>query len=116
MDATFFDMDPPIVQGRTGEIMCWTSQLTDASGCVDVRVWDNPCYEILGVTASKLRQMWETGVECDAERDTLLEQLNGNLDRSIRANCTGKIWSYGGQTSMKHQRQINVEALELLDS
>ena len=76
-----------------------------------MRVWDQACYELFDVTASKLRELWEQGVENPDDQANLLDSLNKNLGRTYNFACTARIWSHGQRNAM-HQLQVNVNMIE----
>ena len=110
----FFVADPPIVGDSPKEKICWNTRFTDVSGSLDVKVWDRACFELFGVAASKLREMWESGVEDEDARVEVLEKLNRHLDKMWRASCTLNIWSFGTK-HRQHRVQINVNFVEMSD-
>jgi len=107
----FFDCDPPILGADRNEKICWSTTFSDVTGVVPVRVWDKPCFELLHMTAPKMRACWEKGVTHEDQRTTLLAQLNQNLDREVRLSCTANVWSYGSKNK-QHQFQVNVNLAE----
>ena len=46
LNATFFEQDVPILQVGEHEKMCWRTTLTDATGTIEVKIWDRACYQI----------------------------------------------------------------------
>ena len=46
--AAFFDNDAPIVGDDAKEKICWRTSLADASGTLDVRVWDRAAFDLFG--------------------------------------------------------------------
>jgi len=112
LTAKFFEEDPPIVGDDTKAKMCWRTTFQDESGCCDVKVWDKPCYNLFGLTASGLRAKWEEGLEDPAKRNDILLELNGPMENSIRCLCKLSVWSYGAANAAQHLSQINVNLID----
>ena len=110
----FFHDDAPLVQKEDQEIMCWKTTLTDETGHVRVKVWDKPCYEIFGVTASKLRELWEQGVEQNEDQESILQDLNKNMNKQIECRCEAVIWQRG-KTNENMSANVNVYAVDIKD-
>ena len=108
----FFDNDAPILDKGDADIMCWKSKLTDNTGSIVVKVWDKPCYDIFGVTADKLREMWESGVENPGERDAILASLITNLAHNVDTACSAEMWRWGAREE-KVAVNVNINDIEL---
>ena len=39
--------------------MCLRTSLQDVTGTIAVKIWDAACYELFGVIATGLRELWE---------------------------------------------------------
>ena len=103
----FFEKDPPIIDTTRGEIMCWKTMMEDASGRLQVQVWDKACYELLSLTVTKLRTLWEEGHEDTAKQPTILDTLNKALADDVTCLCRADTWSYG-KKDLKHAVQVKV--------
>lgn len=114
LDTSFFEQDPPLVGDDPKEKMCWKTKITDCTGEVAVKVWDKACHTIFKVTASKMRQIWESGSEDPDKQPEILETLNECLEQSFIMNCTANVWSYGYKTQ-KADVQMNVNLVEASD-
>ena len=55
----FFEKDPPIVGEGNREQVCWPCTITDATGELEVKVWEKPFHTIFGLTSSGVRELWE---------------------------------------------------------
>jgi hypothetical protein len=111
---SFFDGDAPIIQVSEGkEKMCLTAEVGDATGNVIVKLWDFACYDIFHVTAPKLKDFWEKGVEDEEEKATVLEELNKSMDVEFRLFGTIKLWKFGFK-EVNHKAQININSVERL--
>jgi hypothetical protein len=116
----FFDADAPVFEstkeGSAGkEIMRWAATLTDASGDVSATFWDKPCFELFEVAAARLREYWETGVEEPSKQVDILAALNKNLSKEMLCVCSAEVRTFG-QKNVKHETQLNVNVVELLDA
>ena len=60
----FFEVDPPIVPRGDEGVVCWRTQLRDATGSIIVRVWNKACFSLFGITVDKMREDWGDGHEC----------------------------------------------------
>ena len=112
LTADFFTNDAPILEKGDANIMCWKSELQDSSGKLEVKVWDKACYEIFGVTADKLRELWETGVENSSEVEKILADLNENLGGNIVCACSADLWRWGGRKE-KVAVNVNINDVEI---
>ena len=113
LDTQFFDGDCPIV-GESKPRMCLVNTLTDATGTVPVKLWDAACYELLGVTATRLQELWEQGIERPEERQKVLEGLNERLTHKVKAICKIKVSEFGFKTP-QYDVQVNVNMVEGVD-
>ena len=112
LKAHFFQEGPPILEVGSEDNMCWRTTITDATGEMSVKVWDRACQQSWSCNASRLRKRWEDGHEHPDKQSDLLETLNTNLAGQVLCMCTAKIWTYGDK-EVKHQVQVNVDALEV---
>ena len=87
--------------------------MSDGSGEVEVKVWDSPCYELFGVTASGLRKLWEAGYEDASQQHSILKQLNQDTDRIFDCMISIDVWSPNPRTEFR--MQVNVNCLEVFD-
>ena len=95
------------------EEVCWTTDAYDSSGKLQVKIWDAAFRSLCGITADRLREIWDEGVEKEEERDVLIEELNMHSDCCILMSCTGSVWVSGGKEK-KHAVQVNVNAIDVL--
>ena len=109
LTAKFFETAP--VVGDIKEKMCIQTVLTDPTGEVDIKLWDDACFELFQMTAPVLKKKWEDAMEETDEQDGLLKELNEHLRNKVRVMCTVKIWSYGFKTKT-HVPQLHVNAVE----
>ena len=114
LNESFFDADPPLVGEAPNEKMCWRISLADETGSCFVKVWDKPCRDLFGHTASSLRCKWEEGHEDAEKRTDILQDLNRGLVEVVRCVCKLSIWSFGSKTE-KHEPQIDVNLLDMVD-
>ena len=105
LNDKFFEDDAPFVDKNGNEIIRWNTCITDNSGEIQVTVWDRAAYELLGVTASKLRSYWEEGVEASDKRAAILSNLNKQLNKEVTCFCQAQVWQYG---NAPHQQKVNV--------
>ena len=111
-EAGFFDDDPRTVDSYGTMRMCWKTRITDASGSVEVKLWDKACYTILGMTATRFQQCWQDGYEHEEQREDLLKTLNKNLDgTTYTAFCNMKLNTYGSREPI-HIAEIHVNTTE----
>ena len=80
-----------------------------------MKVWGNAFRAITSVTADRLREMWEAGVERPGEPEQILKDLNATLNREVYLSCSARPWSYGSNP-VKHKVDANVNAAEILSS
>ena len=111
----FFEEDPPIKDSRERDIMCFSTSLEDNTGRVNVKLWDRACSDILGITASKLREYWEQGVEDPTTQKELLTTLNKNFSNVFTCSCSLSFWKKGIK-DVKGQVTINVNAAEMQEA
>ena len=110
----FFDEDPPIVGEGPSSRVCWPTTFKDETGSTNIRVWDSAFFDLTNVSAIKLRSLWEDGFDNEGKRESILETLNGKIDKKVRLACTSSIWAYGG-TVKKYKAEINVDAAYTVD-
>ena len=111
-EATFFDNDPPTVDSNGTLKMCWKTYITDASGTVEVNLWDKACFSIFEMTATRFQQCWEEGYESKGKREDLLNKLNKNLaGTTYTAFCNMKLNTYGLKEPI-HKAEIHVNNAE----
>ena len=67
---------------------------------------------IFGVTADKLREMWESGVENPGGRDQILASLNTNLAYNVVCACSAELWRWGARKE-KVAVNVNINDIEL---
>ena len=113
LEQDFFDNDVPVVGHESSEKMCWRTILSDDSDEVEVKVWDSPCYELFGVTASGLRKLWEAGNEDASQQHGILKQLNQDTDHIFDCTISIDVWSPAPRTEFR--MQVNVNSLEVFD-
>ena len=112
LTAAFFDEDVPITETTKGDIMCYKTEITDKSGNVAVKLWNDACYSLFGVTSSRLQQLWEEGVEHENRRTHVLEILNRNTSNNVALLCKAEVWTpYGAKSAVVN---INVNSIEIL--
>ena len=111
LDKSFFTEDPPLVGDEHKEYICWKTTMTDASGQMPVRVWDEACRSVFGITADRLREMWGQGADDEEQRGAILTTLNAKLDAEVFCLCTADVRVWGSKTA-QHDAQTNVNALE----
>ncbi len=112
LTAAFFDDDAPIVGDDAKEKICWRTSLADASGTVDVRVWGRAAFDLFGLTATGLRERWDKGNDDPAETESILKDMNANLESQFECACNMSIWSWGIK-EVKHRVDINVNAVDI---
>ena len=112
LEESFFNGDPPFVGDENLPRMCLHSHVSDLTGVLEVKVWDHACSELFQMTGTKLRMLWETGVEQEQEQMEILQQLNILIRREHRFFCSAKVWEYG-QKERKYAFQVNVDRLEV---
>ena len=110
----FFEDDPPIVLVGNKEVMCWKTQLQDATGSIAVKVWNNTCFALFGINADKMREYWEAGRECQVRRSEVIHKLNAKLGFDVVCNCTADVWSYGFKVTT-YELHINICCLTVKD-
>ena len=91
--------------------MCFSTSLEDNTGRVNVKLWDRACYDVLGITASRLRDYWEQGVEDPAKQKYLLSTLNKNFSNVFMCSCSMSLWKKGIK-DVNVEVTINVNAVE----
>ena len=110
----FFEADPPIVSFGNKELMCWKTQVQDATGSIAVTVWNNTCSALFGINADKMREYWEAGRECQVRRSEIIRELNAKLGFDVVCNCTADVWSYGFKVTA-YELHINICRLTVKD-
>ena len=60
---------------------------------MSVAVWDQACYDLLQINATRMREIWEQGVENEDDQVDLLEELNKAVDKPTRASTTMRVWN-----------------------
>ena len=110
--SAFFDGNAPIAGEEPKEKICRSTSVTDATCNVDVKMWDKAAFEILDVTATGLRSLWEQGVDDTSEQRKILAQLNEQLDKEIECVCSTDVWHYG-KDSASCRVNINVNVAEV---
>ena len=108
----FFEEDPPILATESKDVMCWKTHLQDQTGQIQVKIWDKACYELLQLTANKMRGLWEAGHEDHERRQEILDILNAQLGFPVTCSCKASVWSYGHKEK-HHEAQINVNSIEV---
>ena len=109
----FFENDVPIFEDQTSKKMCWRTSIFDASGELEVKVWDHACYELFGVTASGLCEKWEEGNVDQAQRGTILLHLNSKMEYTFDCMSSISVWSPFSHTALRVQVSVNsVEAVQ----
>ena len=112
LTTEFLDEDVPITETAKGAIMCYKTEITDKSGNVGVKLWNDACYSLFGVTSSRLQQLWEEGVEHEDRRANVLEILNRNTSNNVALLCKAEMWTpYGSKSASVN---INVNSIEIL--
>ena len=113
LTPTFFEADPPLVLvgNPPSEKICLKTEVEDQTGKLQIRIWDQAAYELFQVTANKLREMWEDGLQNPDKQEGIIEELNKNLHDNQKFLCEAKVWSYGAQKT-KHSLQVNVTAID----
>ena len=115
LTTTFFSEDPPLLDLRDGEVICWKTILKDETGELHVKVWDRPCNEIFRVTAAGMRFYWEEGVEDAARQTGILQAFNKYFHLNMRLLCSSEI--QGGRSSRVPARvHVNVNAIEFVEA
>ena len=109
----FFEDDPPILETEKKMMMCLKTVVHDATGSVEVKIWDAACYDLFDVTASRLRELWEEGHDDEGKRKTILDKFNTLTAKKLELSCEAEVFSYG-QSERKVVVQINVNTLELV--
>ena len=94
--------------------MRWSTVLTDATGTIDAIIWDKACFELFEISAGRLREMWEQGVDDPNQQDSILDVLNKNLEKEVTCMCSTVVRKYGYKT-VKTEIQLHVNALEMID-
>ena len=110
----FFEADPPIVFTGNKELMCWKTQLQDATGSIAVKVWNKACFALFGVGVDRMREYWGEGHDCQERRAEIILEFNAKLGLEVVCNCTVDVWSYGFKVK-KYEPQINVNSLDVKD-
>ena len=108
----FFEDDPPIVLVGNKEVMCWKTQLQDATGSMTVTVWNKACFALFGVSVDKMREYWRAGHECRERQSEMIHELNAKLRNEVVCNCTVDVWSYGRKVK-KHEPRIHINGLDV---
>ena len=114
LDKDFFEHDVPIFGEEGNEKMCWRTVVSDASGELEVKVWDGPCHVLFGVTASGLREQWEAGHDDEAQQDSILKLLNNHMDRFYDCIVSIDVWAPSSRTEFRIQ--VNLNTLEASDA
>ena len=91
--------------------MCWNAVLSDDTGDMDVKVWDKACFSIFEMTATKVVEHWEDGVEHEHKRVPILASLNMNLTKEYQAYCNLKVWRFGMRTT-QYKAQVHVNTVQ----
>ena len=110
-DDNFFELDPPVVGEGDAQKICWNAVLTDETGDLNVKVWDKACFSIFQMTASKVVEIWEDGVENEDQRVSILTTLNTNLTKEYQAYCSLKIWRKGTRT-IQYKAEVHVNNVQ----
>ena len=112
-DEDFFTGQAPIF-GDEIEKMCLRMHIKDATGTAVIKVWDKASFQLLGMTAPRLRENWEAGVEDTDKQEDVLESLNEHVAlREVRIVVNVKIFSFGFKEK-RYEAQANVDCLEFV--
>ena len=111
---SFFESDPPLFTKGDKEQVCWSTFAVDNSARLAVKVWDGAFRVVCGITASKLREMWESGLQFAEQRKAVLDALNAHSKHEFLLSCSASVWVSGGKEK-SHTPQINVNAVEIID-
>ena len=77
---SFFANDSPVVELKDSkERIRLASILTDDTGSIPIKLWDSACYTMFKTTATKMRELWETGGEKEEEQVEIPETLNSAM-------------------------------------
>ena len=112
LSNNFFQLDAPILDTAKGPVICWRTILEDATGRVDVKVWDRACHALFKITADRLQELWEESHEDPSRQPKILEYLNTLIDVKVICLCKPEVWS-NGKKEKTHTLQINVNNLEV---
>ena len=110
----FFEADPPIFEKGGEERVCWSTDAFDNAAQVPVKVWDGAFRVLCGITASRLREIWESGLQDEKLRQSHLDALNGHSEKEFLMSCSANVWVSGGKDKT-HTPQVNVNSLEMVD-
>jgi len=111
----FFDGDAPVTETSKEEIIRWITKLTDATGVLKVVVWGRAGIELFNASASRVRAMWEDGVENPAKRRQIIDGLNTKLRCEFLALCSMEVRVYG-KRGLQHDAQISINAVEVIET
>ena len=113
LTEAFFDDDVPITGDGHEQKMRWVTTFVDATGSFPVTVWDASCFDLFKVTASRLRELWEEGVEEPNKQQRILQILNTHLTSPLRLAVTVKPWErFGKDNTIEVNVHVNsVEAV-----
>ena len=113
LNRSFFAKDVPIVVFKDGtETACLVGTLIDATGEVEVKLWEKAVYSVCGATTPKLKELWEKGVENDIVHNDILQNLNKNNDKNFLFIGAVKIAILGSKKAC-HKAQVNINWAEL---
>ena len=88
--------------------MCLKTVVDDSTGSVNVTLWDKACYEYFNITVTKLRDLWDEGVDNPENQDEILATLNARASETVVCFCKAEVW--------QKRVQVNVNQLEIVES
>ena len=109
----FFVDDPPLVGPEEQPKVCFRSVISDATGDLEVKIWENGFFRFYGLSSTSLRSEWEKGVDAPSKQEEIRESLNSNEGHSFSMYCTAKLNSYAMNRDPTVEVHINnVEIVE----
>ena len=93
LTTEFFQQDPPLTGEGDAEKYCYKATITDMTGDLHVKIWSRACTHLFGMKESRLRTLWEDGLQNENKQQDILNQLNATMTKNWIFCCTGKVWS-----------------------
>jgi len=109
LTTEFFQQDPPLTGEGDAEKYCYRATITDMTGDMHVKIWSRACTHLFGMQESRLRTLWEDGLQNENKQQDFLHQLNATMTKKWIFCCTGKVWSPDSKNSYP---DINVDDVE----
>ena len=88
LGQAFFEHDPPLVGDERQERICWKAVVSDETGALEVKIWEDAAREVFGVSGEGLRALWSEGEADVGRREDILATLNAQQGRDAYCVCS----------------------------